>query len=65
MDDDNDTTPLGLMINWDCVTQGSAWWRNPGLRDGTPLAFTNFAERQSERQPRQPRADETSGVWTK
>ena len=25
----------------DRITQGSAWRRNPGLEDGTPLAFSN------------------------
>ena len=30
----------------DRITQGSAWRRNPGLEDGTPLAFISLAERR-------------------
>ena len=29
----------------DRITQGGAWRRNPGLEDGTPLAFISLAER--------------------
>jgi hypothetical protein len=31
----------------DRITQGGAWRRNPGLEDGTPLAFISLAERSS------------------
>jgi len=39
--------PDGVEDKMDRITQGSALRRNPGLEDGTPLAFISLAERKN------------------